>query len=167
MARLRIALLAASFVAVSGCGNLIDQPEHVGRVGVSVTADGTPLIIVVPCRAGVAQVLIHESRTPDMSPDEQNREVGVWTAASPSSEPTELRLASPGPAWTGEPVVGPKGDTAWIVDATFAGEGMTTLVGPSVSADDLRALDDDKVLVDNQGNVEAIPRADLDGDCGR
>ncbi len=153
----------AVLLLLVGCGNLVEPTEQVGRLGAARDDSGRLEVLVAACREGVVVVSIAEGRTSDMADDEQNAEVGAWTAVE-DAPPRILRPADPGAEWGGDAAVGPTGDTVWIIDGTLEGQDGTALHGPAVSADDLLALGRDQVLVQGGSDVP-MPRSEFDGDC--
>ncbi len=159
MTRLLAAVAAA--LVLTGCGNWAEPPEQVGRVGVMLDEQGEIVVVVAPCREGVARVTIARGRTPDMADDEPNAEVGEWTAAAPSSRTSLLTLGAPKDGWSGEPASPPSSDELWIVDASFVDQDDTVLPGPTLTGRDLAGLTAGSLLT--QEGTEA--RAGFTGDC--
>jgi len=94
-------VLAAACLA--GCGNAVEAHVN-GRTGISVDAEGNPVVVLAVCSEFVDQVVLSLGRE-GLSESEANPEVGTWRARDHVTGSARLELAAPDASWeTHEPL---------------------------------------------------------------
>jgi hypothetical protein len=98
-AALTAAAACVAVVGLTGCFNAITVTDA-GRVGVTVDAAGKPVLLVMLCDKGTANVQLAEGRKESDPATKQNVERGAWTAVREFRGVRELSLSRPGALWT-------------------------------------------------------------------
>lgn len=98
-----LCLAALPLLTLSGCGNLITT-EIIGGTGIAVSPNGEPIAVIAVCSDYVDVIDIPLGRE-GLTEDEENVQVGMWTAAEPQSGLVQINLVSPEPPWQGPDVV--------------------------------------------------------------
>ena len=101
---LTVGAACLSVIGLSGCFNAITVTDA-GRMGVTVDAAGRPVVLVMLCEKGRANVQLAEGRKESDPASQENVERGAWTTVRTFRGVEELSLARPGGLW--DPRSGP------------------------------------------------------------
>lgn len=138
-----LVLLALIVVVVTGVAG--DGGGVVGQVGLSVDADGAPVLRLEICRGSIDTIRLYgpnRGRRP-------NEVVGRLTADHPVTVPVSVNLSHPYASWSGGPLaVPPDGQPAGVLlSASAQGDG-TALAQVTFHATDLATLVPGRVQYD-------------------
>lgn len=92
---------AALSLLLSGC--IAPDIDVVGALGLTVTEDGRPVLVVEPCDSSAVMVTLHLSRQ-GVAPEETNPEVARWTAEPVAAGQTRIVLDEVADPWAGPDV---------------------------------------------------------------
>lgn len=136
-----LAVVVAVLCLVSGCSGSLTKPE--GYVGVSARADGSPVIIIIMCRARVDALNMYESS--QRARTERAEPVASWTADSAVADFDEVDVTAASPAgWKVREAFRPQPGTTYTAIA-FA-QGRKARVGPvTFTSNELAGLDPARV----------------------
>lgn len=148
---------------LSGCLGFAPEPAPVqGAVGVTVDAQGRPVLVVETCTSAPGWVFLTWSRE-GLEDNQQNEQIGTYEAQGLSAGTNELVLHDPGSGWDGEPFELEPGPLSVLVDGqTVDGE---TVAMTQFSADDLAGMEPGTVYrvtgtsEDGEAVTEGVPAA--------
>ena len=124
-------------LALAGCAG---TPDVNGAVGITVTADGSPVAVVEICRGSVRELSVAGPNRGEQ-PNEVHADL---TAGAPVRASTTVVLAAPGEDWQGTPLLPPRDDDLYVVVAGDREED-SELTQADVSVAELGALTPDTV----------------------
>ena len=110
MRRRLLLTVLVPLAAAAGCSG---TPDINGRVGITVTEDGTPVAVVEVCHGSVRGLTVAGPNR-NAQPNELHAEL---TAVRPVRESTTVVLAAPGDGWQGTPLLPPLDEDLFIVIA--------------------------------------------------
>lgn len=119
-----VTTVAGATLVLSGCGNSVDATVD-GATGVSVNPDGSPTIVVAPCKYPVDAVKVMFDRK-GLSGDESNKSVGTWKLKEPADSLVTLDLAAPDGTWMPHRATTLDPDRGYIVSAYAADKDSET-----------------------------------------
>lgn len=135
-------------VGLTGCFNAIDVTDA-GRMGVTVDATGKPVLMVMLCDKGTANVQLAEGRKESDPATKTNVERGAWTAMRTFQGVQELSLSRPAGLWT--PRTGPDAldpGVFLIAEGGTEEDDGASLVPVDFRPTDLARLEAGQVLTD-------------------
>lgn len=148
MNRARWRRLAASTatVAVSLSACIAPDIDVIGALGVTVDEQGRPILVVEPCDGAAVLITLSFNRE-GLADDEENDDIGSWTAAEPVVGKSELVLNAPSPPWQGVAVDLPAG-RGYIAGGQGRGEKQV-LTQVAFSSSDLAEMEPGRVYSNN------------------
>lgn len=137
---------AAALVAAASLGGCIAPDiDVVGALGVTVTAEGAPVLVVEPCDTGAVQVLLSGDRA-GLADDEENPQLAEWTVDPPGVTGTSrITLGAPTAPWGGQAVTVEPDQGYVATGASSQVKGVLSQV--AFTTEELAGLSPDSVYV--------------------
>ncbi|TKV61011.1 cell division protein CrgA [Nakamurella flava] len=135
-AAVMVVVLLIGYIAVRIIQPRDEDAGRIGRMGVTVTTQGEPILVMMVCRGSIDRVrVVGPNRTPQF-----NEELATYTSVDPVSGYQELNLLDPSVGWqTGSPLTQSTLDGQMLVIAS-ARSDKAVLTDVSFSSEDLRSL---------------------------
>ena len=146
-------------IAATACGNAVTA-EVIGSAGVTVDAQGEPVVLVTVCQDDIDSIDLVGGRG-GLEPDEPNPTIASWTAGTPQHGTITLSLGAPGAPWEGPALVELEDPELYVVSADRSGADAE-VTQASFRGRDLAALSPDQVIV-RDGTV--VTRAAFDAEA--
>lgn len=152
----RAPVIAAAALAVAGAlgGCIAPDIDVVGAIGVTVTDDGAPVLVIEPCDTGALQVTLSGDRE-GLADDETNPLLAEWTVDPPGVTGTsQIVLDGPAEPWGGAAVTVEEGRGYVAGGASSQVKGVLSQV--AFRTEDLAGLSPDQVYVNSTSDGEGL-----------
>lgn len=156
----------ATTLLLSGC--IAPDIDVVGAMGLTVTEDGRPVLVVEPCEVEAVSVTFSLDRE-GLKPEETNPQVAEWDAEPAAAGQTRIVLHDVQPPWKGPDVTVEDGRGYIAGGISSQVKGVLTQV--SFKVDDLADLSPDTIYTNESPDSVSLrghsPSGFVEWACGR